>query len=386
MKKIPLLDLQAQYQPLREELRRAVDHVLANGQYILGPEVKAFEAEVAKYCGVKHAIGVANGTDALLLALDAADIVPGDEVITTPFTFFATAEIISRLGAIPIFVDIDPQTYNIDVKQIAAKINRRTKAIIPVHLFGQPADMEEIVDIANMRNLFVLEDAAQAMGATYKGRKVGAWGNAATFSFFPTKNLGGYGDGGMVVTDDDQLAQKIRILRVHGSNPKYYHRVIGYNSRLDELQAALLRIKLPYLDSWNDARRHKAALYHQLLQATPLVTPSHVEDREHIYHLYVVQAEERDKLITYLGERGISTGIYYPVPLHQQVVYQDLGYHKGSLPHAEYLAKRTFALPLYPELPDETIQMIADTIKGYYTMKSDEGMNRRDHENPPAKN
>jgi dTDP-4-amino-4,6-dideoxygalactose transaminase len=386
MKKIPLLDLQAQYQPLREELRQAVDRVLANGQYILGPEVNAFEAEVAQYCGVKHAIGVANGTDALLLALDAAGIVPGDEVITTPFTFFATAEIISRLGATPVFVDIDPQTYNIDVEQIKGKINRKTKALIPVHLFGQPADMAEIIDIAHRHHLFVLEDAAQAMGAVYQGRKVGAWGNAATFSFFPTKNLGGYGDGGMVVTDDDLLAQKIRILRVHGSNPKYYHSIIGYNSRLDELQAAMLRIKLPHLDAWNEARRQKAALYNQLLQATPLVTRSQVEDRQHIYHLYVVQAEERDQLITYLGEKGISTGVYYPVPLHQQTVYQDLGYGKGSLPHAEYLAKRTFALPLYAELPAETIQMIADTIEGYYTMRSDERMNRCDHENPPAKN
>jgi dTDP-4-amino-4,6-dideoxygalactose transaminase len=350
MSKIPLLNLQAQYKTIR-------------------PEVKALEAEVAEYCGVKHAIGVANGTDALLLTLDAAGIGPGDEVITTPFTFFATAEVVSQLGATPVFVDINPKTYNIDVAQIKEKINSKTKAIIPVHIFGQPAEMEEIVALAKEHNLFVLEDAAQAMGAEYKGRKIGAWGNAATFSFFPTKNLGGYGDGGMVVTNDDELAAKIRVLRVHGSNPKYYHSMIGYNSRLDEIQAAILRIKLRYLDGWNQARREKAALYNQVLKDTPVITPYHAEDRKHIYHLYIIQSEERDELMAYLKENGISTGVYYPVPLHQHNVYKPLGYAEGSLPYAEYMSKRTFALPLYAELEDETICMIAETIKSYYQNK-----------------
>jgi len=369
MKKIPLLDLKAQLTTIREEVREAVDRVLDGGQYIMGPEVKTFEQEVAEYVGVKHAIGVANGTDALLLALDAAGVGKGDEVITTPFTFFATAEVVSQLGATPVFVDIDPKTYNIDVEQIKAKITEKTKAIIPVHIFGQPANMDEIMEIAEKHNLFVLEDAAQAMGAEYKGKKIGSLGHAATYSFFPTKNLGGYGDGGMVVTNDDELARKIRILRVHGSNPKYYHSMIGYNSRLDELQAAILRIKLRQLDQWNDARRQKAALYNELLAGTPVVTPYHAEDRKHIYHLYIVQAEERDELMQHLKENGISTGVYYPVPLHQQEVYKPLGYNEGSLPVAEYMSKRTFALPLYAELEDETIRMIADTIKAFYANK-----------------
>lgn len=369
MRKIPLLDLQAQLQTIRGEIREAIDRVLDSGVYIMGPEVKAFEEEVAKYVGVKHAIGVANGTDALLLALDAAGIGPGDEVITTPFTFFATAETVSQLGATPVFVDIDPKTYNIDVEQVKQKINEKTKAIIPVHIFGQPANMDELMALAEEHGLFVLEDAAQAMGSEYKGRKAGSLGHAATYSFFPTKNLGGYGDGGMVVTNDDELAQKIRILRLHGSNPKYYHSMIGYNSRLDALQAAMLRIKLRYLDQWNDGRRQKAALYNELLKDTPVVTPYAKEDLRHIYHLYIIQADDRDELMEYLKEHGISTGVYYPVPLHQQDVYKPLGYKEGSLPISEYMSKRTFALPLYAELDDETIHYIVDTIKNYYANK-----------------
>lgn len=369
MRQIPLLDLKAQYQTIRDEVRQVVDHVLDNGRYILGPEVSKLEEEIAQFCGVKFAVGVANGTDALLLALDAYGVGPGDEVITTPFTFFATAEVVSRLGATPVFVDIDPETYNIDVSQIRAKITDKTKAIIPVHIFGQPANMDEIMALAEEYQLFVLEDAAQAIGSEYKGRKIGSWGHAATFSFFPTKNLGGYGDGGMVVTNDEELARKVRILRVHGSNPKYYHSMIGYNSRLDEIQAAILRVKLRYLERWNDARRQKAALYNELLKDTPLITPVHGENRKHIYHLYIVQADDRDSLMEHLKEKGISTGVYYPVPLHQQNVYQSLGYSEGSLPHAEYMAKRTFALPLYAELEDETIRYIADVIKSYYQNK-----------------
>lgn len=369
MNRIPLLDLKAQYNTIREEVSQAVLKVLEDGAYILGPEVKALEKEVAEYCGVKHAIGVANGTDALLLALDAQGIGPGDEVITTPFTFFATSEVVSQLGATPVFVDIDSKTYNLDIEQVKSKINEKTKAIIPVHIFGQPAEMDELMELAKEHHLFVLEDAAQAMGSAYKGRKVGSLGHAATFSFFPTKNLGGYGDGGMVVTNDDELAQKIRILRVHGSNPKYYHSQIGYNSRLDEIQAAALRIKLRYLDQWNDARREKAALYNKLLQGTPVVTPFDAADRKHIYHLYIIQAEDREDLRSHLQEQGISTGVYYPVPLHQQTVYESLGYGEGSLPTSEYMSLRTFAIPLYPELENETIERIADIIKGYYNNK-----------------
>ena len=364
---ISLLDLKAQYETIREEIEQAVLNVLRSGQYIMGPEVKAFEEEVAEYVGVKHAVGVGNGTDALLIALKAQGIGPGDEVITTPFTFFATAEVIAELGATPVFVDIDPETYNIDVNQIRDKITPRTKAIVPVHIFGQPADMDEICALAEEHQLFVLEDAAQAIGAKYKGKKIGRFGHATGFSFFPTKNLGGYGDGGMVVTDDDELASTMRILRVHGSYPrKYYHNMLGYNSRLDAVQAAALRVKLKYLDQWNQARREKAAIYNELLQDTPLVTPKVAPNREAIFHLYIVQSEEREELMAYLREHDISPGLYYPLPLHLQEVFKYLEYEKGSLPHAEHAADRIFALPLYPELPVEQMEQVAEVIKKFY--------------------
>lgn len=366
MKKIPLLDLKAQYATIREEMRQAVDKVLEGGAYIMGPEVKKLEQEIAEFCGVKHAIGVANGTDALLLTLKAAGIGPGDEVITTSFTFFATSEVVSQLGATPVFVDIDPKTYNISVDQIRSKITEKTKAIIPVHIFGQPAEMDQIMEIAKEHNLFVLEDAAQAIDAEFKGKKIGNWGHAGTFSFFPTKNLGGYGDGGMIVTNDDKIAEKVRLLRVHGCSPKYYAKMIGYNSRLDELQAAALRVKLRYLRKWNDARREKAAIYDKLLQDVPVVTPYHGENRRHVYHLYIIQADDRAGLMNHLKEHGIATGIYYPVPLHRQEVYQSLGYPEGSLPVAEGMAERTFAIPLYPELTQEDQEYIANTIRNFY--------------------
>ncbi|SHE96344.1 dTDP-4-amino-4,6-dideoxygalactose transaminase [Seinonella peptonophila] len=367
MSSISLLDLKAQFETIREDIQAAAMRVLESGAYIMGSEVKALEEEVAAFCGVKHAIGVGNGTDALLLALKAQGIGAGDEVITTPFTFFATAEVIAELGATPVFVDIDPKTYNIDVKKIEAKITAKTKAIIPVHIFGQPADMDQIMEIAEKHHLFVLEDAAQAMGSTYQDKRIGNLGHAATFSFFPTKNLGGYGDGGMIVTNDDQLADTIRILRVHGSYPKkYYHNMLGYNSRLDALQAAMLRVKLPYLDQWNDARRQRAERYNQLLADTPLVTPFAAEQRKHIYHLYIVQAEERDELMAYLKEQGVSTGIYYPLPLHLQEVFKHLEYAEGSMPHAERAALRTFAIPLYPELSFDVMEQVANAIKTFY--------------------
>jgi dTDP-4-amino-4,6-dideoxygalactose transaminase len=364
---IPLLDLKAQYQTIREDVQKAVENVLESGQYIMGPEVKALEEEIAAYCGVKHAIGVGNGTDALLLALDARGIGAGDEVITTPFTFFATGEVVSQLGATPVFVDIDPDTYNIDVAQIKAKINEKTKAIIPVHIFGQPANMDEIMALAEEHDLFVLEDAAQAIGSEYRGKKIGNWGHAATFSFFPTKNLGGYGDGGMIVTNDDELAASLRILRLHGSFPKkYYHDRLGYNSRLDALQAAILRVKFRHLDEWNDGRREKAKLYDEKLQGLPVKTPFHAPDRRHIYHLYIVQAEERDALMQRLKDNGISSGVYYPLPLHLQEVYRDLGYAEGDIPNAEFAAKRTFALPVYPEMTEAQVDEVVSVIRQFY--------------------
>lgn len=364
---IPLLDLKAQYQTIREDIQKAIDQVLESGQFIMGPEVKKLEEEVAAYCGVKHAIGVGNGTDALLLALDAKGIGTGDEVITTPFTFFATAEVVSQLGATPVFVDIDPETYNLDVEQIRQKFNEKTKAIIPVHIFGQPANMDEIMLFAEENGLFVLEDAAQAIGSEYHGKKIGSWGHAATFSFFPTKNLGGYGDGGMIVTNDDDLAEKMRILRAHGSYPKkYYHSTLGYNSRLDELQAAILRVKFRHLDQWNDARREKASWYDQKLADLPIKIPFHAPDRKHIYHLYIVQAEERDALMKHLKENGVSTGVYYPLPLHLQEVYKDLEYEEGSIPTAEYVSKRTLALPLYPEMTEAQVDQVVQVIKQFF--------------------
>lgn len=364
---LPLLDLKAQYQSIREDIQEAVHRVLESGQYIMGPEVKAFEKEVAEYCGVKHAIGVGNGTDALLIALDAKGIGVGDEVITTPFTFFATSEVVAQLGAKPVFVDIDPETYLIDVEQIRQRINKKTKAIIPVHIFGQPANIDEIMAVAEEYDLFVLEDAAQAMGAEYHGKKIGSWGHAATFSFFPTKNLGGYGDGGMIVTNDDELAAKMRILRIHGSYPrKYYHTTLGYNSRLDELQAAVLRVKLRHLNTWNDQRREKARLYNEYLKDLPVITPVEAPLRRHIYHLYIVQAAERDELMQHLKEHGIATGVYYPLPLHLQEVHRDLEYQEGSIPNAERAAQRTLALPLFPELTEGQIKEVADIIARFY--------------------
>ncbi|MFC4077396.1 DegT/DnrJ/EryC1/StrS family aminotransferase [Salinithrix halophila] len=368
MNKTPLLDLKAQYKGIQEEVKEAVLGVLESGRYILGPQVQALEEEVAAFSGARFGIGVANGTDALVLALDAAGVGPGDEVLTTPFTFFATAESISRLGAVPVFVDIDPKTYNLDTYQLEKKRTEKTKAIIPVHIFGQPANMDEITAFAKTHGLFVLEDAAQAIGAEYKGRRVGSLGDAATFSFFPTKNLGGYGDGGMVVTDDEELAARIRSLRVHGSDPKskYLNRLIGYNSRLDELQAAALRVKLQYLEEWNEARRNHARLYDRLLAEVPVVTPFSSEDVNPIYHLYIIQAEEKEGLMTYLRERGIAVNAYYPVPLHLQEVYRELGFREGDLPVAEAVSKRSFALPLYPEMKEETIHFIADTVNTFY--------------------
>lgn len=366
MRNIPLIDLTEQYEMIKEELHASIEKVFKSGQFILGQNVKALEEEIAHYTGNKYAIGVANGTDALVLTLDALGIGPGDEVITSPFTFFASAECISRVGARPVFVDIDPQTYCLDVRQVEAKITERTKAIIPVHIFGQMVDMDPILEIAKKYNLKVIEDACQAIGAAYKGRAAGSIGDAGCFSFFPTKNLGGYGDGGMVVTSNDELNAKIRLLRVHGSPKKYYHECLGYNSRLDEIQAAILRVKFRYLDKWNEARRNKAAIYTQAFKDLPLKTPYEAPYNYHVYHLYVVATTRRDELMGYLKQKGIGCGVYYPLPLHLQPVYKDLGYSKGDLPVAEELCEQALALPLYPELKEEEQQYIIQVVREFF--------------------
>lgn len=390
---IPLIDLKAQYESLAEDLNKATLGILSSANYIMGKTVLDFEKEFANYIGVKHAISVGNGTDALVLALKAMGIGKGDEVITTPFTFFATAEAISAVGGTPVFVDVDKETFNIDTTKIEEKITSKTKAIMPVHIFGQSADMDEINEIAKKHNLMVIEDACQAIGGKYKGRKVGSLGDVACFSFFPTKNLGCAGDGGMIVTDNDEIAIIARALRTHGSgengqkaynllnnieeevqkaegandtvyNPlKYYNYLIGFNTRLDAIQAAILDIKIKEIDKWNAKRREIVEAYNKALQSNELVTPVARDYNEHVYHMYILQSENREEVIEKLKEAGIATGVYYPVPLHLQKVYKSLGYKEGDMPIAEYLSHRTFAIPVYPELNEEQIDYIISKIK-----------------------
>lgn len=359
---IPVLDLKAQYAAIEQEIDAAIKEVLLSGQFILGPAVRELEEKVAAYCGCKYAVGVASGTDALRLTLTALGIGPGDEVITTPFTFIATANTISHCGARPVFVDIDPQTYNIDPAAIQAAITRRTKAIVPVHLYGQPADMDPIMELAEAHGLYVIEDAAQAIGARYKGRRVGSIGHAGCFSFYPTKNLGAYGDGGMVVTNDAALAEKIDVLRRQGSKKKYHAEVLGFNSRLDSLQAAILRVKLKYLDDWNEGRRRVAQRYNEMLGGLSVTTPYESPDVYHVYHQYTIRAPQRDALAAYLKERGIGTMVYYPVPLHLQELYADLGYGEGSLPASETASQEVLSLPMYPELTEAQQQEVVGAI------------------------
>ena len=364
--KINLLDLQAQYITIKEEIDKAIQRVLDSSVYIMGPNVKKLEEDIAEFTGVKHGIGVANGTDALLLALEAVGVTAGDEVITTPFTFFASAETTSVLGATPVFADILPDTLCINPEEIEKYITEKTKAIIPVHIFGQMCDMDRIMEIARKHNLYVIEDCAQAIGAEYKGRRAGSIGDIGTYSFFPTKNLGGYGDGGMVVTNNDEFAERIRLLRSHGSKVKYTYVAIGHNSRLDEIQASILNVKFKYISQWNDARNIKAKIYNDLLKETNVVTPTEREGNKHIYHMYVIQSYKRDEIIGYLKEYGISTGIYYPSPVHLQQVYEDLGYKEGDLPIAEDACKKTFALPLYPEIELEKQEYVVRKIKEFF--------------------
>ncbi len=390
---IPLIDLKAQYKSISEDLDRVTKEVLSSASYIMGKNVTEFEKEFAEYIGVKHAISVGNGTDALVIALKSLGIGSGDEVITTPFTFFATAETISAVGAIPVFVDVEKDTFNIDPAKIEEKITEKTKAIVPVHIFGQSAKMDEINEIAKKHGLKVIEDACQAIGGKYKERKIGTLGDVACFSFFPTKNLGCAGDGGILVTDDDNVATIARALRTHGSgengqkaynlliniteevatvnnaddtvyNPlKYYNYLIGYNTRLDAIQAAILRVKLTNIDNWNARRREVAKIYDEKLKDTDLVTPFIGEENETVYHMYIIQSEDREAMLNKLKEKGVATGVYYPVPLHLQKVYKDLGYKEGDMPVSEYLSHRTFAIPVYPELTETEINYIIDSIK-----------------------
>lgn len=360
---IPLIDLHAQYLSFGKEALETIEKVLESGIYISGTEVSSFEKEIAAFTGTKFAVSTANGTDALVLALQSFGIGPGDEVITTPYTFFASAEAIARCGAVPVFADIDEKTYNLSPEQVEAKITAKTKAIIPVHLFGHPADMDAFLDLAQRHNLFIIEDACQALGATYKGRPVGSIGHAGCISFFPTKNLGGYGDGGIVITNDEELARKIKLLASHGSTRRYYHDVIGYNSRLDALQAAILRIKLRRLNEWNNLRREKASFYEIHLKHTNLLLPYAHPEVSHVFHLYITQCGNQEQLAAHLKHAGISTGHYYPCPLHLQKAFAYLGYQPGDCTVAEKLSGRAIALPMFPELTDEQQEYIVKMIR-----------------------
>lgn len=364
---IPLIDLKAQYQAIKEEIDTAITRVLESGQFILGSEVKSFEEEISAYLGVKYAVGVASGTDALHLALLACGIGHGDEVITTSFTFIATAEAIAKCGATPVFVDIDPKTYNIDAAKIESKISQRTKAVLPVHLYGQPADMDTISELARRYNLKIIEDCAQALGAEYKGKKVGCLGDTGCLSFFPSKVLGAYGDGGMVATNNPEVAEKVAILRRHGSKVSYYHLIPGFNSRLDALQAAILRVKLGHLDDWNQLRREKAWLYaQQLSQTDSIVLPYNEKHCLPIYNYYTIRLKDsridRNELRKHLESEGIQTVVYYPLSLHLQEVYKPLGYKPGDLPESERAQEEILSLPIYPELSEKQIERIANAL------------------------
>ncbi len=362
---VPLLDLRTQYARHREEIDAAMRRVVEQAAFILGPEVEEFERAFADYCHAHHAIGVASGTAALFLALKALDIGPGDEVITTPFTFFATASTIAHTGATPVFADIDPRTYNLNPDAVARAISPRTKAIVAVHLYGQPADMDPLREIAQAHGLWLIEDAAQAHGAEYKGARTGTLGDVACFSFYPTKNLGGFGDGRAVVTNDDEIAKKVRLLRNHGQDRKYHYALLGYGERLDALQAAVLRAKLPYLDAWNRARREAARRYNAFLADTGVVLPYEAPDIYHVYHCYTLRVPRRDEAVAYLREHGVGVAIHYPTPLHFQPVFAHLGWGEGSFPVAEQAAREVLSLPLYPEITDEQQAYVVQTLRNF---------------------
>jgi dTDP-4-amino-4,6-dideoxygalactose transaminase len=365
--KVPLLDLKAQYASLREEMTPALNAVIESQHFINGPEVKELEERVAEYCDAEAAVGVSSGTDALIVALMALGIGPRDEVITTPYTFFATAGSIWRVGAKPVFVDIEPDSFNIDPNRIEAAITERTRALMPVHLFGQTAEMDAIAEIASRHDLPVIEDAAQAIGARYRGRSAGSMGMIGCFSFFPSKNLGGFGDGGMVTTQDPKLGQRLLQCRNHGSSPKYYHAWVGGNFRLDTLQAAALLVKLRHLDAWHAARRGNAARYNELLAGVEgVVTPVVAAHNESIYNQYVIRVpERRDACQKFLTEQEIGTAIYYPLSLHEQECFGELGHRRGDFPESERAADETLALPIHPELTDEQIRFVTGQIEHF---------------------
>jgi len=369
---IPILDLSVQHEQLADEIGAAVAKVLRSQKFILGPEVRELEQDLAPYCQCSDAVGCASGSDALLLALMACDIGPGDEVITTPFSFFATVASISRLGAKAVFVDIDNSTFNIDTTRIESAITKRTKAIMPVHLFGQCAEMARINELAGQSNIRVIEDAAQAIGAEYRGKRAGSLGAVACFSFYPSKNLGGAGDGGLLTTNDGKLADTLRILRAHGAKKKYYHDRVGINSRLDSLQAAILRVKFRYLDQWAAARRLNAHRYRELFHEAGLVSseeirlPAESDGSFHVYNQFVIRARDRDGLRGWLSNRGVGTEIYYPLPLHLQDCFKDFGYERGDFPESERAAEEALAIPVYPELGATAQAYVVETINSFY--------------------
>jgi dTDP-4-amino-4,6-dideoxygalactose transaminase len=378
--KVPFFDLNSQFYSIEEDIKSALDEVFKTQQFILGPKVEALEQTIANYCQTRYAVGVSSGSDALLLSLMAFGIGTGDEVLRPPFTFFATAGAISRIGATPVFVDIDEETHNIDPSKIEEKINSRTKAIIPVHLFGQCADMDPLLQIAKAKQLFVIEDAAQALGAEYRphlnteGKRAGQMGDLGCFSFYPTKNLGAFGDAGMVVTDNPHLAERTRILRVHGSQPKYFHKMIGINSRLDAIQAAILLVKFRHLEKWTEERQRRAeqyrSIFQDLLPSVPnLRLPTIQYGNRHIFHQYVIRVPERGKLRQFLIECGIGTDIYYPLPLHLQECYSFLKYQRGDLPVSEKASEEALALPIYPELTEDQQMFVVEKIKAFYKKK-----------------
>jgi dTDP-4-amino-4,6-dideoxygalactose transaminase len=370
-KTIPLLDLAAQHREIRDEVLAAVTRVIDSQKFILGEEVKQLEQSAARYCGAKYAIGCASGSDALFLALLALDLQPGDEVVTTPYTFFATVGAICRAGATPVFLDVEPETYNMDVRQLAGVLDAHPKvrAIIPIHLFGGCVDMDPLCEIAAARGIPVIEDAAQSIGSEYKGRRAGSLGQMACFSFFPSKNLGAYGDGGMLTTNDPALAERLTALRVHGTKKKYYHDYIGINSRLDALQAAVLRVKFKYLDSWTKKRQQNAAMYRDILKGlnVPVVDPVTMPyQTRHVFNQFAIRAEDRDALQAHLKQHGVGSEVYYPLPLHLQTCFAHLGHRAGEFPVSEQLAKESLAVPIYSELQPSDIDYVCSLIQSFY--------------------
>jgi dTDP-4-amino-4,6-dideoxygalactose transaminase len=372
--RVQLLDLKEQYKGIRVEIHQAIEDLVVRQEFILGPEVDTFEKQMADYCGVRRAVGVSSGTDALLLALMALDISPGDEVVTTPFTFFATAGVVSRLGAKPVFADIESSTFNIDPAKVEEVVTTKSKAIIPVHVFGRCASMGPLLDLAKEQGLFLVEDAAQAIGATVSNGKAGAIGDAGCFSFFPAKNLGAFGDAGMVVTQDEELGERLRKMRVHGSSEKYRYEMVGGNFRIDTLQAAILSVKLKYLDEWVERRLENARAYNYLFQEAGLLVENivvpEIPENSHVFHQYVIRAHERDALRAFMGERDISTGVYYPLPLHLQPCFRDLGYKEGDFPESEKACREVLALPIYPELTRQAQEYVVLAIQDFYKQKN----------------